>query len=159
MWNYFLDKLDVLVYIVIFVIIYICLLYLWRKVAQLETSFGKLERTLASMMFNEKKEDFVEPTVDNVFSTSGVVVEEIPPPVPVPEPPSQDPELETDGGAVKQPVVNTLTRSKLSKMSVDELREHLTSMDESTDGTKQELINRILVSQVVDHQDTGIAGC
>ena len=142
MWNYLLDKLDVLVYIVIFVIIYICLLYLWRKVAQLETSFGKLERTLASMMFNEKKEDFIEPTVDNIFSTADIVVEEV---VDTPVVPEIVPSEE-----VKQPVVNTLTRSKLSKMSVDELREHLTSMDESTDGTKPELINRILVSQTVD---------
>lgn len=150
MINYFLDKLDIVVYIVIVVIIYMSLLYLWRKLAQLETSFHKLESAFANMVINEDKKivskeldsnqvfmEVFEPVdkKDNLKTSGPVIIEDI---------------TTEDNISESLSVSSTFTKSKLAKMNVEQLRLQAEKMGEDKEGTKPDLINRILTAQVVE---------
>lgn len=61
MIDFILNRLDLLIYAVIFTGIYLILLWLWRKVATLETSVGRLDRTLANIQ--KDKYDDIETSI------------------------------------------------------------------------------------------------
>lgn len=144
MWQYLLDKLDVLVYVVIVVVIYLALLYLWRKLAQLETSFYKLESALANIVINQEKKNNEDNSPKEVFME--VFQQDIE--VSAPSKPSIS--IEEVDNMSETPSTATFTKSKLARMNVEQLREQAEKMGENVDGTKQDLINRILTAQVVE---------
>lgn len=144
MWQYLLDKLDVLVYVVIVVVIYLALLYLWRKLAQLETSFYKLESALANIVINQEKK------INEDNSPKEVFMEVFQQDVEVSAPSKPSISIEEVDNMSETPSTATFTKSKLARMNVEQLREQAEKMGENVDGTKQDLINRILTAQVVE---------
>lgn len=144
MWQYLLDKLDVLVYVVIVVVIYLALLYLWRKLAQLETSFYKLESALANIVINQEKK------INEDNSPKEVFMEVFQQDVEVSAPSKPSISIEEVDNMSETPSTATFTKSKLARMNVEQLREQAEKMGENVDGTKQDLINRILTAQVIE---------
>lgn len=148
-----LNKLDVVVYVVIVVIIYMALLYLWRKLAQLETSFHKLESAFANIVINEEKKN-----IGKDLSSSEVFMEVFKPSELVFEKKDNlkaSPNVTIEDVTIEDNVseslsVNTFTKSKLAKMNVEQLKEQAEKMGENTEGTKQDLINRILSAQIAE---------
>jgi len=161
--NNILSRLDILFYIIVFAIIYVVIIYLWKKIAQLESSFYKLETTFATQLLNKEKDvnsnKLAEDILSQVFDNKDEKIEII-------EEPDEEPDVE--------PVVNieelipdtiteltevsdvvskssvdetTLSKSKLSKMSVEQLKEYCGNLGYQVDGTKTDLINRILNNQ------------
>ena len=151
MWQYLLDKLDVLVYVVIVVVIYLALLYLWRKLAQLETSFYKLESALANIVINQEKKINEDNSPKEVFMEVFQQAQCIPQQdVEVSAPSKPSISIEEVDNMSETPSTATFTKSKLARMNVEQLREQAEKMGENIDGTKQDLINRILTAQVVE---------
>ena len=145
-----LSRLDLLIYVCVVVVIYIALIFLWKKIAQLETSFMKMENTFAMHIINQEKTNTPKENRDaeDVF-VEVFTANEIPQGVPEPtaiieeitEKDTKEPEeIDTESThTASQP-----SKSKLAKMSVDQLREYCGNNSISTEGTKQELINKIL---------------
>jgi predicted Holliday junction resolvase-like endonuclease len=150
-----LNRLDLVFYIVVFAIIYVAIIYLWKKIAQLESSFYKLETTFATQLLYKNKENsanqFAEDMFMKVFDNK---------PVENVEPAKIEivPEQPTD--IVEEPIIseiteiltpsvddNVFTKTKLAKMSVEQLKEHCGNFGISTEGNKPELINKILAHQ------------
>lgn len=143
-----LSRLDLLIYICVVVVIYIALIFLWKKIAQLETSFMKMENTFAMHIINQDKaniqkenaeaedvfvEVFTANQIPQAVSETTPIIEEIS---------EKEPEdVETDS---IQTTSSQPSKSKLAKMSIEQLREYCGNNSISTDGTKQELINKIL---------------
>jgi predicted Holliday junction resolvase-like endonuclease len=153
-----LNRLDLVFYIVVFAIIYVAIIYLWKKIAQLESSFYKLETTFATQLlyknkentanqfaedmfmkvFDNKQEEYVEPlqhsNIEIVAEKSIEIIE--------------DPII-TEITEILTPSVddNLFTKTKLAKMSVEQLKEHCGNFGISTEGNKPELINKILAHQ------------
>ena len=165
--NNILSRLDILFYIIVFAIIYVVIIYLWKKIAQLESSFYKLETTFATQLLNKEKDvnsnKLAEDILSQVFDNKDEKIEII-----------EEPDVEADVEADVVPDVNieelipdtitelievsdvvskssvdetTLSKSKLSKMSVDQLKEYCGNLGYQVDGTKTDLINRILNNQ------------
>lgn len=156
-----LNRLDLVFYIVVFAIIYVAIIYLWKKIAQLESSFYKLETTFATQLlyknkesnvnqfaedmfmkvFDNKPEEPVEP-VESVESVNIEIVSEQPKDI------VEDPII-SEITEILTPSVddNVFTKTKLAKMSVEQLKEHCGNFGISTEGNKQELINKILAHQ------------
>ena len=150
-----LNRLDLVFYIIVFAIIYVAIIYLWKKIAQLESSFYKLETTFATQLLYKNKENnanqFAEDMFMKVFDNK---------PVENVEPAKIEivPEQPTD--IVEEPIIseiteiltpsvddNVFTKTKLAKMSVEQLKEHCGNFGISTEGNKPELINKILAHQ------------
>lgn len=153
-----LNRLDLVFYIVVFAIIYVAIIYLWKKIAQLESSFYKLETTFATQLLYKNKENtanqFAEDMFMKVFDNKQPEnVEQLQPSniEIVEEQPSdilQDP-IVTEITEILTPSVddNLFTKTKLAKMSVEQLKEHCGNFGISTEGNKPELINKILAHQ------------
>ena len=62
-----LNRLDLVFYIVVFAVIYVAIIYLWKKIAQLESSFYKLETTFATQLLYKNKENNVNQFAEDVF--------------------------------------------------------------------------------------------
>lgn len=153
-----LNRLDLVFYIVVFAIIYVAIIYLWKKIAQLESSFYKLETTFATQLLYKNKENNAnqfaedmfmkvfdnkpEENVEAVESTKIEIVAEQPTEV-VEEP------IISEITEILTPSVddNVFTKTKLAKMSVEQLKEHCGNFGISTEGNKPELINKILAHQ------------
>ena len=153
-----LNRLDLVFYIVVFAIIYVAIIYLWKKIAQLESSFYKLETTFATQLlyknkensanqfaedmfmkvFDNKQEDKIEPLqsshIEIVEEQSTEIID--------------DP-IVSEITEILTPSVddNLFTKTKLAKMSVEQLKEHCGNFGISTEGNKPELINKILAYQ------------
>ena len=153
-----LNRLDLVFYIVIFAIIYVAIIYLWKKIAQLESSFYKLETTFATQLLYKNKENnanqFAEDMFMKVFDNKPE--ENVEPLQPskieiVPEQPTEiiEEPIVTEITEILTPSVddNIFTKTKLAKMSVEQLKEHCGNFGISTEGNKPELINRILAHQ------------
>tara|TARA_B100001758_G_scaffold20619_2_gene14521 strand:+ start:6835 stop:7320 length:486 start_codon:yes stop_codon:yes gene_type:complete len=153
-----LNRLDLVFYIVVFAIIYVAIIYLWKKIAQLESSFYKLETTFATQLLYKNKENnanqFAEDMFMKVFDNKPVEPEE-----PV-EPTKIEIVAEQPTDIIEDPIVteiteiltpsvddNVFTKTKLAKMSVEQLKEHCGNFGISTEGNKPELINKILAHQ------------
>tara|TARA_B100001996_G_scaffold356369_1_gene319628 strand:+ start:205 stop:699 length:495 start_codon:yes stop_codon:yes gene_type:complete len=156
-----LNRLDLVFYIVVFAIIYVAIIYLWKKIAQLESSFYKLETTFATQLLYKNKENnanqFAEDMFMKVFDNKPV--EPIEPVEPV-EPVKIEIVAEQPTEIVEDPIIseiteiltpsvddNLFTKTKLAKMSVEQLKEHCGNFGISTEGNKPELINKILAHQ------------
>lgn len=153
-----LNRLDLVFYIVVFAIIYVAIIYLWKKIAQLESSFYKLETTFATQLLYKNKENnanqFAEDMFMKVFDNKPE--ENVEPLQPVkieivPEQPTdivEDPII-SEITEILTPSVddNVFTKTKLAKMSVEQLKEHCGNFGISTEGNKPELINKILAHQ------------
>lgn len=150
-----LNRLDLVFYIVVFAIIYVAIIYLWKKIAQLESSFYKLETTFATQLLYKNKENnanqFAEDMFMKVFDNKPVEPVE---PVKIEIVPEQPTDI------VEEPIIseiteiltpsvddNLFTKTKLAKMSVEQLKEHCGNFGISTEGNKPELINKILAHQ------------
>ena len=152
-FNSILNRLDTVFYLIVFAIIYIAIIYLWKKIAQLESSFYKLETTFATQLLYKNKETtankVAEDIILQVFDNKAVS----------PEPKLEEIEEDTIPEEIKEePIItemsdalttstqddNILSKSKLSKMSVEQLKEHCGILGISVEGNKTELINRIL---------------
>ncbi len=159
--NNILSRLDILFYIIVFAIIYVVIIYLWKKIAQLESSFYKLETTFATQLLNKEKDvnsnKLAEDILSQVFDNKDEKIEIIEEPEPDVEPDVNIEELIPDtiteitevSDVVSKSSVDetTLSKSKLSKMSVDQLKEYCGNLGYQVDGTKADLINRILNNQ------------
>lgn len=150
-----LNRLDLVFYIVVFAIIYVAIIYLWKKIAQLESSFYKLETTFATQLLYKNKENsanqFAEDMFMKVFDNKP---EENVEPAKIEIVPEQSTEIiedpiVTEITEILTPSVddNVFTKTKLAKMSVEQLKEHCGNFGISTEGNKQELINKILAHQ------------
>jgi predicted Holliday junction resolvase-like endonuclease len=153
-----LNRLDLVFYIVVFAIIYVAIIYLWKKIAQLESSFYKLETTFATQLLYKNKENnanqFAEDMFMKVFDNKPD--ENVEPLLPsnieiVTEQPTdivEDPII-SEITEILTPSVddNLFTKTKLAKMSVEQLKEHCGNFGISTEGNKPELINKILAHQ------------
>ena len=157
-----LNRLDLVFYIIVFAIIYVAIIYLWKKIAQLESSFYKLETTFATQLLYKNKENtannFAEDMFMKVFdnkqeqSAPIQVVEEQP--IDIIEDTIQDhtdttEPIITEINDILTPSVddNVFTKSKLAKMSVEQLKEHCGNFGISVEGNKPELINKLLAHQ------------
>lgn len=153
-----LNRLDLVFYIVIFAIIYVAIIYLWKKIAQLESSFYKLETTFATQLLYKNKENSANQFAEDMFMKvfDNKPQENVEPLQPtkieiVPEQPTEiieDP-IVTEITEILTPSVddNVFTKTKLAKMSVEQLKEHCGNFGISTEGNKPELINKILAHQ------------
>jgi Mor family transcriptional regulator len=161
--NNILSRLDILFYIIVFAIIYVVIIYLWKKIAQLESSFYKLETTFATQLLNKEKdvnsnklaEDILSQVFDNKDEKIEIIEEQDVEPDVVPDVnieeliPDTITELTEVSDVVSKSSVDetTLSKSKLSKMSVEQLKEYCGNLGYQVDGTKADLINRILNNQ------------
>ena len=146
------NRLDLILFFIIFIIIYISLIFLWKKILQLETAFNKLENIFTNNIINKDKnynstnnfknleEVFVEVFENNKMDNDDndinddinndndkIQVEEI----------KNEDEIISENNSIP-------TKSSLAKMNIEQLKEYFTNNDLSTDGTKKDLINRIL---------------
>lgn len=150
-----LNRLDLVFYIVVFAIIYVAIIYLWKKIAQLESSFYKLETTFATQLLYKNKENNVNQFAEDMF----MKVFDNKPEENV-EPVNIEIVTEQPTDIVEDPIIseiteiltpsiddNVFTKTKLAKMSVEQLKEHCGNFGISTEGNKQELINKILAHQ------------
>jgi Mor family transcriptional regulator len=161
--NNILSRLDILFYIIVFAIIYVVIIYLWKKIAQLESSFYKLETTFATQLLNKEKdvnsnklaEDILSQVFDNKDEKIEIIEEQdvepdVEPDVNIEELiPDTITEITEVSDVVSKSSVDetTLSKSKLSKMSVEQLKEYCGNLGYQVDGTKADLINRILNNQ------------
>lgn len=163
MFEYLLSNWDTLLYVIVFVVIYIILLFLWRKIASIETSVYRLDKVIASLCAKNLKAEedlkqsnkafndvfvsacaFQVPRSDDIRPEKIVEIPEV-----VPELPEEDvlkvleeePKFEDDNDSKA-----SITKTKLQRMTADSLREQARNLNISTDGTKAELISRILES-------------
>ena len=65
--NSVLNRLDLVFYIIVFAIIYVAIIYLWKKIAQLESSFYKLETTFATQLLYKNKENTANNFAEDMF--------------------------------------------------------------------------------------------
>lgn len=142
-----LNRLDLVIYIIVFAIMYVVLIFLWKKISQLESTFAKLETTFATQLLYKKKES----NDDDIEKGNGIFVE-------VFNNDSEKINILEDEIVLKEENINILedenkqeelSKSKLSKMSVEQLKEHCTGAGVSIDGNKQDLLNRILNLQKI----------
>lgn len=161
--NNILSRLDILFYIIVFAIIYVVIIYLWKKIAQLESSFYKLETTFATQLLNKEKDvnsnKLAEDILSQVFDNKDEKIEIIEEPDVVSDVeqvvniedliPDTITEITEVSDVVSKSSVDeiALSKSKLSKMSVDQLKEYCGNLGYQVDGTKTDLINRILNNQ------------
>lgn len=172
-FNNILNRLDVVFYIIVFAIIYVAIIYLWKKIAQLESSFYKLETTFATQLLYKNKESTVNQFAEDMFmrvfdNTSDIQimeenpikkkshevsdVHEVPEVHEVSEVQNEQNEIDPILSEVSDILTpstddNYFTKSKLAKMSVEQLKEHCGNFGYSTEGTKPELINKLLTHQ------------
>ena len=66
-FNTIINRLDTVFYLIVFAIIYVAIIYLWRKIAQLESSFYKLETTFATQLLYKNKENTVNKVAEDIF--------------------------------------------------------------------------------------------
>tara|TARA_X000000368_G_C22874064_1_gene642229 strand:+ start:63 stop:560 length:498 start_codon:yes stop_codon:yes gene_type:complete len=161
-FNTILNRLDTVFYLIIFAIIYVAIIYLWRKIAQLESSFYKLETTFATQLLYKNKETSANKVAEDIFlqvfdnkSSSTLNPEPMEPKVQeipedtIPEEIKEEPIITEMSDALTTSTQDDtiLSKSKLAKMSVEQLKEHCGSLGISVEGNKTELINRILLQQ------------
>ena len=164
-----LNRLDLVFYIIVFAIIYVAIIYLWKKIAQLESSFYKLETTFATQLLYKNKENpanqFAEDMFMKVFNNTEtnnitknnepVIQSDLTESIEIKDPIESIESIEsiepiiTEVNEMLTPSVddNVYTKSKLAKMSVEQLKEHCGNFSISTEGTKPELINKLLSHQ------------
>ena len=160
-----LNRLDLVFYIVVFAIIYVAIIYLWKKIAQLESSFYKLETTFATQLLYKNKENTANQFAEDMFmkvfdnkQTENIeqlqpsnieIVEEQPTDIPTEVDEIIQNPMVTEITEILTPSVddNLFTKTKLAKMSVEQLKEHCGNFGISTEGNKPELINKILAHQ------------
>lgn len=142
-----LNRLDLVVYIIVFAIMYIVLIFLWKKISQLESTFAKLETTFATQLLYKSKEPNIEKDIfekdifvelfnnDNNSSKINIVEDDI--------------ALSTENILEDENKQEELSKSKLSKLTLEQLKEHCNGASLSIDGTKQDLLNRILNSKKI----------
>lgn len=161
-FNTILNRLDTVFYLIVFAIIYVAIIYLWRKIAQLESSFYKLETTFATQLLYKNKETTANKVAEDIFlqvfdnKTDNPIqndnlpkVQEIKEDFTIPEEIKEEPVISeiSDVLTTSTQDDNILSKSKLAKMSVEQLKEHCGSLGISVEGNKTELINRILGQQ------------
>lgn len=153
-----LNRLDLVFYIIVFAIIYVAIIYLWKKIAQLESSFYKLETTFATQLLYKNKENNVNQFAEDMFMK--VFDNKPEEPVEPVEPVNIEIVSEQPTEIIEDPIIseiteiltpsvddNVFTKTKLAKMSVEQLKEHCGNFGISTEGNKPELINKILAHQ------------
>jgi|TARA_B110000259_G_scaffold98714_1_gene113930 hypothetical protein len=169
-FNNIINRLDVVFYVIVFAIIYVAIIYLWKKIAQLESSFYKLETTFATQLLYKNKEnnanqfaeDMFMKVFDNKMDSPDIeILEKKQVPISIKEDKNiitvdnidetretRDPIL-TEVSDMLTPSTdeNYFTKSKLAKMSVEQLKEHCGNFGYSVEGTKPELINKLLTHQ------------
>ena len=169
-FNNIINRLDVVFYVIVFAIIYVAIIYLWKKIAQLESSFYKLETTFATQLLYKNKEnnanqfaeDMFMKVFDNKMDSPDIeILEKKQVPISIKEDKNiitvdnidethetHDPIL-TEVSDMLTPSTdeNYFTKSKLAKMSVEQLKEHCGNFGYSVEGTKPELINKLLTHQ------------
>ena len=145
MFSYLFERIDVVIYVLIVGVIYMALIYLWRKIAQLETSFNKMEETLTSVIINNDKQfdtnanSLAEHVFEEVFApaipiTPNVTIEELP----------NIENADKNKDDTSSVVSSNLSKSKLAKMTIEQLKEQCGFLGISTEGSKTDLIKRIL---------------
>jgi len=157
MIDFILSKLDNILYFIIFVGIYIFLIYLWRKIASLETSVYRLDKAFTNMIIEKEKQKHEDQNINDdvifnddieIIGDNTVIVEE--------NTTNVDKNVNTNtlninteeivDGVVKELLEEekTYNKTQLLKMTVENLREIANKKNLSTDGNKTDLINRIL---------------
>jgi|OM-RGC.v1.024675706 hypothetical protein len=147
MIDFILSNLEYVVYGLIFLGIYAVCMYLWKKIASLETSVYRLDKIVTAICMKKSKEDFVsemeKDEMNKVFKTEIIVDDK------------QEIRRKDDVDLVDDIINevssvssnNTYTKSKLSKMNLENLRETASSLNLDTNGTKNELITNILANK------------
>ena len=151
-----LNRLDIVFYIIVFAIIYVAIIYLWKKIAQLESSFYKLETTFSTQLLYKNKENTANQFAEDMF----MKVFDNNPDQNIEQSSNVEIVRETSSDILEDPIVteiteiltpsvddNVFTKTKLAKMSVEQLKEHCGNSSISTEGNKTELINKILAHQ------------
>jgi hypothetical protein len=157
MIDFILSKLDNILYFLIFIGIYIFLIYLWRKIANLETSVYRLDKAFTNMIIEKEKQKHEDQNINDdvifnddieIIGDNTVIVEE--------NTTNVDTNVNTNtlninteeivDGVVKELLEEekTYNKTQLLKMTVENLREIANKKNLSTDGNKTDLINRIL---------------
>ena len=170
-FNNIINRLDVVFYVIVFAIIYVAIIYLWKKIAQLESSFYKLETTFATQLLYKNKENNANQFAEDIFmkvfdnnmdSQDIEILEKKHAPISVKEDENittvDNIELIPENLETIDPILtevsdiltpstdeNYFTKSKLAKMSVEQLKEHCGNFGYSVEGTKPELINKLLI--------------
>ena len=159
MIDFILSRFDTLLYMIIFAGIYCFILYLWRKIASLETSVYRLDKALTNMILEKEKQNFQNEnnSLYTVFNdqNNNVKIDE----VQIDEVQINDVQIDevqindvqTDVDTVNEIVKELLdedskkfTKSQLLKMTVEGLKEIATLKKISIEGNKNDLIQKII---------------
>lgn len=162
MIDFILSNLEYVVYCLILLAIYSLFIYLWKKIASLETSVYRLDKIVTAICMKKSKEDFVnqmeKDEMEKVFKTEIIIDDK------QETRGTDDTDLSNDKQKTRRKddvdlvddIINevssvssnnTYTKSKLSKLNVDSLREMASSLNLDTNGTKTELITNILANK------------
>jgi len=162
MIDFILSNLEYVVYCLILLAIYSLFIYLWKKIASLETSVYRLDKIVTAICMKKSKEDFVNQMENDemkkVFKTEIIIDDK------QETRRTDDVDLVNDKQETRRKddvdlvddIINevssvssnnTYTKSKLSKLNVDSLREMASSLNLDTNGTKTELITNILANK------------
>ena len=162
MIDFILSNLEYVVYCLILLAIYSLFIYLWKKIASLETSVYRLDKIVTAICMKKSKEDFVnkmeKDEMEKVFKTEIIIDDK------QETRGTDDTDLSNDKQKTRRKddvdlvddIINevssvssnnTYTKSKLSKLNVDSLREMASSLNLDTNGTKAELITNILANK------------
>lgn len=164
MFEYILSNWDTLIYVLVFVIIYIALILLWRKLATIETSVYRLDKILATICAKHIKPDEDVKEADKAFQEVFVTACSL---APMPQKESNESrpekiveipeELNNEFSEVNSVDVKdhdddtdskaSISKTRLQKMNIETLREQARNLGIAVDGTKAELISRIMESQ------------
>jgi hypothetical protein len=158
MLDFILSRLDMILYLIIFIGIYVFLLYLWRKIASLETSFYKLDKAFVnidSLKSHENPEVIKKETSEknrtdfekifNKIKITEIESEDI----------SVDKKDKNEIDEIDEAVIDLLeedetdskssyTKSKLNKMSIENIKDLAKKNKISVEGKKIDIINKII---------------
>jgi len=143
MLDFILNRLDLAIYAIVLIGIYTFLIYLWKKICSLETSVYRLDKIITAICMKQSKEDFVSDSneIDEIFNKEEEVYKPKIVIDVVDEALNHIIETKSDTSS------STLNKSKLSKMTVEALKELANKLEISVQGTKPDIINSILESQ------------
>ena len=60
MIDFILSRFDTIIYFLVFIGIYTFIIYLWRKIASLETSVYRLDKALTNIICEKEKEKYCD---------------------------------------------------------------------------------------------------
>tara|TARA_Y100000389_G_scaffold146531_1_gene145257 strand:+ start:18486 stop:18998 length:513 start_codon:yes stop_codon:yes gene_type:complete len=168
MIDFILNRIDLLLYVIVIVGIYTFIIYLWRKIAMLETSVYRLDKALTSIILENEKlkfenEEEKQDLTDTFNDDIEIIEDEVVSPIintnnvntnnvntnndDTNNVNTSNVDTNNIDDVVKELLEEekkTYKKSELLKMTIDNIKNIASSLKISTDGNKADLINKIL---------------